>query len=375
VTSPSPGTAGAPGRRREPRHRRRPRAHPRAAIGAAVGVIAAVVLTLGLARITDVTTPTSGGTDGAGGQASVTPDGRLVPAPGEIGSGRGQRPQASPDGDGHDGSGRPGRGGRSSPAAGGCPAFPAFPDENCTGYRHTGVDLRPCPNVIEDDGVTLDGCRFGPDLTIIGQNVTITRSLVEGTVNATYLTEWSLGGLTLIDVEIDGKNRIVDGRTAAIGNDDYTCIRCHIHSSNRGANLGWNVHIEESLLHGWYHSEGAHQTAIGSNGGGNFTIIHNNLECAEGLCSAALALYPDFEPIDGALIQHNLFNTDGGYCTYGGAGSNGGSNVRFIDNVYGDKFFPECGEYGAVVSFQPGVSGNEWRGNRFADGSPVPPPA
>jgi hypothetical protein len=251
-----------------------------------------------------------------------------------------------------------------------CPAFPRFPDESCTGYRHTGVTLRPCPNVITEDGATFDGCRFGPDLEVLARGVTVTRSLVEGTVFASYLTDWSLGDLRLVDVEIDGGQRVVDGRSAAIGNDDYTCIRCHIHGSERGANLGRNVHIEESYLHGWLESPGAHQTAIGSNGGNGFTIIHNHLECrtADG-CSAALSLYEDFSAIDDVLIQNNLFNTNGSYCTY--AGQNG-TNIRYIDNVFGTRFYPRCGQYGAVTDFQTN-QGNVWRGNRYPDGTEVAP--
>jgi hypothetical protein len=165
----------------------------------------------------------------------------------------------------------------------------------------------------------------------------------------------------------------VDGRTAAIGNDDYTCIRCDMHSSERGANMGSNVHIEDSYMHGFLHVPGSHQSAIGTNGGRNLTLLHNNLDCesAGDACSAALALYPDFEPLDNILVQNNLFNTNGGYCTYGGFDE--GTNIRYIDNIFGTKYHPECGIWGPVAAFNSSADGNEWSGNRYPDGSTVDP--
>jgi hypothetical protein len=337
-------------------HRRRRPAYWRPVLLAAAGLVLSVLAAFTLVRLTGVA-----GTDDP--PEAAEPGQTTSPAPpaeGEAdrsGVTKGEGPQPAPGAD-------PGEAGPEV-----CPQFPEFPDENCTGWRHTGVTLRPCPNVITQDGTTLDSCRFGPDLEIQARDVTITRSLVEGTVYATYLTDWSLGGLRLVDVEIDGGDRVVDGRSAAIGNDDYTCLRCHIHRSERGANLGRNVHIEDSYLHDWFEAPGAHQTAIGSNGGQDFTIIHNHLECLtpDG-CSAALSLYEDFDSIENVLIQHNLFNTNGSYCTY--AGQNG-TSIRYIDNIFGTKFYDRCGQYGPVTDFRPNA-GNVWRGNRYPDGSAVP---
>jgi hypothetical protein len=324
---------------------------------AAAGVALAVLLAVTLVKLTGASGPAAGGPAGTAPTSTHQPTGGPA-TPERTGTTQGVAPEEAAAG---------AEGGGSGPEV--CPGFPQFPDESCTGWRHTGVSLRPCPNVITQDGLTLDGCRFAPDLEIQASNVTITRSLVEGTVYATYLTDWSLGGLRLVDVEIDGKQRVAEGRSAAIGNDDYTCLRCHIHDSERGANLGRNVHIEDSYLHDWLVSPGAHQTAIGSNGGGGFTIVHNQLECdtPDG-CSSALSLYEDFEPIANVLIQHNLFNTSGGYCTYAGQQ---GTNIRYIDNVFGTRFHPRCGEYGPVTDYHPN-QGNVWRGNRYPDGSAVP---
>ncbi|PRY32044.1 hypothetical protein [Pseudosporangium ferrugineum] len=308
---------------------------------------------------------------GAAASSPALPSGTAAPT----GAGPSAKPSATPSG-----SSRPSR----APAtrkpepksaagpSGPCGAFPSFPDASCTGWQHTGVKLRTCNGTITRANTKLDGCRFLKGLTIQAKNVSITRSRVEGLVGATYLTDWSLGGLKLVDVEIDGGGGVDPNGQAAIGSDDYTCIRCHIHGTGRGANMANNVRIEDSYLHGWVYVDGAHQTAIGSNGGKNFTVVHNNLDCQSKGCSSALSLYGDFAPIDGALIEKNLFNTDGGYCTYGGSTSAKpypiGTNIRYVDNRFGKKYGPKCGYYGPVATFEM-HAGNEWRGNTWQDGS------
>jgi hypothetical protein len=260
------------------------------------------------------------------------------------------------------------------PVAGACPAFPAMPDANCTGWQHTGVKLHDCPSTVTTANVTLDGCRFAGGLSVQARNVTITRSRIEGLVEATYLTNWSLGNLRLVDVEVDGGGKVDQFGRAAIGNNDYSCVRCHIHGTGRGANLGGNVTIQDSYLHDWVYVSGAHQTAIGSNGGRGFRIIHNNLICNSGGpgCSAALSFYGDFAPVTDVLVQNNLFNTNGAYCTFAGSTTAKpfprGTQIRYIDNLFGKKYNKGCGLYGPVATWEY-YEGNVWSGNRWEDGS------
>lgn len=287
-----------------------------------------------------------------------------VDAPGS----RGVGPESSPPGDS---AGQP-EDATSSP----CGPFPAFPNETCTGWQHTGASLRDCPSLVVEPGATLDGCRFSNGLEIDAANVTITRSRIEGLVRP----RGDLQNLQLVDVEIDGTGKIdpASGDSQlAIGNENYTCLRCHIHDTGRGANLGRNVHIEDSYLHGFPYMDGKHMTAIGSNGGSNFTIRHNNLECDVSGCSAALSFYGDFAPIRDVLVERNLFNTTGSYCTYAGSVDGKehpvGSNIRYVDNRFGKKFMDDCGRYGPVASWSGG-NGNVWQGNTWHDGSgPVQP--
>jgi hypothetical protein len=175
-----------------------------------------------------------------------------------------------------------------------------------------------------------------------------------------------------MDVEIDGENSDPTHQSA-IGNDNYTCIRCNVWRTGRGANLGHNVVIRDSWFHNFYKGPDApHMSAIGSNGGTNYQIIHNNLDCQETACSGALVMYGDFSAVSNVLVQNNLFNTPGSYCTYGG--SVGGkayphaTNVRYIDNLFGKKYTSVCGMYGPFTSWENNA-GNAWSGNRWQDGS------
>lgn len=260
--------------------------------------------------------------------------------------------------------------------SGNCPPFPDFPDEKCTGWKHTGVTLatQNCPTTINTNGATYDSCLFKGTVLINASNVTIKRSRIEGRVQA--LSGSDLRGLQLIDVEIDGMGRH-DHNQAALGNSNYNCTRCHVHSTGRGANMTNNAQIEDSYLHGWVTQGDDHETAIGSNGGSGNKVIHNNAICDSGGCSAALSFYGDFAPVNDILVEKNLFNTKGSYCTYAGSVSGKphpkGTNIRYIDNHFGKLYNPRCGFYGAVDSWASG-SGNVWSGNVWADGSgPVNP--
>jgi len=86
-------------------------------------------------------------------------------------------------------------------------------------------------------------------------------------------------------------------------------------------------------------------------------------------------MYGDFDPIDNILIEYNLFNTDGGYCTYGGSAgvASGkpyphGTNVRYLNNRFGKVYYSSCGDVGPVAAWEYN-SGNVWSGNAWADGS------
>lgn len=254
-----------------------------------------------------------------------------------------------------------------------CPAFPAFPDGNCTGVP-AGTTLKNCNTVVEADNAKLDSCLFDGGLLVRGKNVTVTNSKIKGLVAADYVLNWNLSGLKLQDVEIDGTGHVTANGEAAIGYDNYTCIRCNVHHSGRGFNFQNNVTIKDSWAHDFTYVDGAHQSAAGSNGGSGNVVTHNRFNCSSQGCSGALVMYGDFHPVDNVEIKNNLFD-GGAYCLY--AGSTGessgkpyphGTNIKIIDNMFGKSVEPRCGFYGPVAAWEANT-GNVWSSNTWQDGS------
>lgn len=260
-----------------------------------------------------------------------------------------------------------------------CPPYPAFPDENCTGWRHTGVTLSECETdngYIWDSNVSFDKCYFPQALTIYGANVTITRSQIHGTISTHWSNAYDFRGLTLTDVEIEDEGNPNAFLTAVAGHN-FTCTRCNIHHTGSGIHIGNNAIIRDSYTHDFNYTDEAHGAGIGAGQGhgNNAQVIHNNVQCSRlpgqpPICSSALSLYNE-PTIDNVLVMNNLFNTSGAYCVY--AGGSGGTNIRFIDNLFGKKFHSTCAGYGPVAIFYYNV-GNVWSGNKWQDGSGDVPP-
>lgn len=260
-----------------------------------------------------------------------------------------------------------------------CPAFPAFPDENCTGWKHTGITLHNCDEqtdggYIWDDAAvkSFDSCYFSKALTIEGANVTIKRSQVHGNISTHWSHSYDFRNLILEDVEIEDEGN-AGAYLSAVGGHNFSCLRCNVHHTGTGIHLGNNAVIEDSYMHDFNYTDGAHGAGIGAGqGNGNGAqVIHNNVQCNRlpgqpTICSSAMSLY-DEPTIDNVLVKNNLFNTTGGYCIYGGGED--GTNIRFIDNYFGKKFNPECAVYGPATAFYPNSPGNVWSGNKWQDGS------
>jgi hypothetical protein len=245
-----------------------------------------------------------------------------------------------------------------------------WPDASNTGVP-AGTQLTPSggftvstPGAIIEK-LDVDGCIF-----VRANNVTIRYTRVRGScfggaIDTDYGT---YSGILIHDVEIDGRNE--NASAALLGNSGYTCRRCNIHHGGGGPRMTSNVVIEDSWIHDIYGSGDTHNSAIGSNGGNNFTVRHNNIDCATlPNCSGALVLYGDFNPIKDVLVENNLFN-GGGYCVYGGSVSGKpypvASNTRFLNNAFGRAAFQDCGYYGPYTAWSS-ANGNVWSGNYWVD--------
>lgn len=308
-----------------------------------------------------------------------------------------------------------------------CPPFPAFPDANCTGYKHTtgftsDTQLKECVpgaptneayHLMEGGQKEYKNCYFNSVRVrakdVVFQNVKIKGSVLPPAGH--HANAYDYQNLKMIDVEItpfsdaqlDGfcpqqpgwwqkgqtcttlgtqdkpANHTPDpGDEAPVGDgDNLTCIRCYIHHHTKSAGGGSGVQYLDSYVDALTWTTGQHGAAIGFNNGVNSTIVHNNLRCyrwntehptfQQG-CSSALSIY-DEGRLDGLLVQNNLFNTAGQFCTYTGGPT--GRNVKFIENYFGKQFSPTCGMAGPVHSWYPSNPGYLWTGNKWADGSGV----
>jgi len=262
-----------------------------------------------------------------------------------------------------------------------CAPWPAIPDTSCTGYVHTGVTLHQCDEGDGDnDGHltvtrTFDGCLFQGNqgfLRIQAPNIVIKNSKLIGVMATHWSSQHKYMGLKVIDTEITG---FVNDNAPIADGDDYSCLRCHVHDTSTGIGGGNNVSIIDSVVDRMVYATGAHQAAVGMNYGSNITIWHNNLSCwrvnvppgPQG-CSAALSLY-DEGTMNGVLVKNNLFNAAGEYCAYSGGPT--AKNVKFISNLFGTRFHPNCGNSGPLHSWYPSNEGYEWTDNFFTDGRQI----
>ncbi len=279
-----------------------------------------------------------------------------------------------------------------------CPAFPAFPDENCTGYAHTGTTLTDYtgPMKISTPGTVIEGKVLKGRLCIVANDVTIRRSKVEGVI------EMGSGGafgpcpssakptnILIEDVEVMGPGtpttHDVDiSTTFPVNGSNYTCRRCNLHRWGNGFRVERNVTIEDSYVHDTIGFEGcsprigsdclAHRSCIGGNGAIDSVYRHNRIDCTnlngEGGVSGAIVIYSQrqFTEARNVRVEKNILSTtDASYCLYAGAGDIPPTNLQIIDNRFARVPLTRCGLYGPIVS-EPGVI---LSGNAFTDGTPI----
>ena len=249
------------------------------------------------------------------------------------------------------------------------PAPASYPGPTNTGVP-AGTSLLPSAGfTVTEAGAVIQDLDVEGCIQVRASNVTIRRTRVRGSCfNGAIDTGYGeVSGVLIEDVEIDGGNQ--DANAALLGNSGFTCRRCNIHHGGSGIRMTSDVVIEDSWVHDLYGADDSHNSGVGSNGGSNFTLRRNNIDCgALPNCSGAFVLYGDFNQITDVLAEGNLFN-GGGFCVYGGSVAGKAHpvarNVRFHDNAFGRSVFARCGYYGPVNSW--GGSPHEWTGNYWAD--------
>ena len=238
----------------------------------------------------------------------------------------------------------------------------------------------PCS--ITTANTVIDGKTVNCSLGIQAANVTIRNSKVNGTVildiDSPGSSAWSL---TLQDSEVDGGQV----QLSAVGWGNLKVIRSNIHGGQTAVQCEENsvsCLVQDSYLHGQYlpANEPWHLGGFLSDGGRNMTLRHNFIVCDQPVnavgegCTGDVNLIPNFAPINGALIERNLFgaNIGSSYCTYGGEKSTSPTpdsfNVVYRDNVFQRGSNGKCAAFGPVTDFDVRNTGNQWTCNIWDNG-------
>ena len=233
----------------------------------------------------------------------------------------------------------------------------------------------------------IDGKTVNCSLSIQAANVTIKNSKVNGTVILdTDLPGSSAWSLTLQDSEVDGGQV----QLAAVGWGNLTVTRSNIHGGQTAVQCEENslsCLVQDSYLHGQYLPDDQpwHLGGFLSDGGRKITLRHNFIVCDQPVnsvgegCTGDINLIPNFAPINGALIEHNLLgaNIGSAYCTFGGEKSTSATpnsfNVVYRDNVFQRGSNGKCAAFGPVTDFQVKNTGNQWTNNTWDNGVAINP--
>lgn len=267
------------------------------------------------------------------------------------------------------------------------PSLPAaFPDSTTTGSRVPDSALTPSSGVTTDhDGQVIE------DLLITGGRIKIMHSNVivrdvkiihTSTNDGSYpIYVVACSGcaaptnVTIEHIEIAGQPGISEGTPAVYGPaGNWTLRYANIHGMGSGPRLTYNSTVEYSYIHDMAREDTTeHKSGIGLNGGAHHVIRGNNVDCDAPGCSSALSLYGSTDRVDDVLVEGNLFNTTGSYCTYGGSVPSKafpvGVNIRYINNTFGREYYPECGHFGYMSSWDFAGGANIWQGNVWGGGA------
>ena len=184
----------------------------------------------------------------------------------------------------------------------------------------TGTSLTdyngPC--TITTPNAVIDSKMVNCGLIIQAANVTIRKSKVNGIVlldvDRPGSSAWTL---KLEDSEVDGGPRQI----SAVGWGNLTVIRSNVHGGQTAVQCEENsvsCLVQDSYLHGQYipSDQPWHLGGFLSDGGQKITLRHNFIVCDQPVnavnegCTGDINLIPNFAPINGALIEHNLLGAN-----------------------------------------------------------------
>jgi hypothetical protein len=309
------------------------------------------------------------------GKTSTTA--RRTPAPGSPTSPAGPSPAPSTAPSGPAGTG------------GGCSAAPntpggpdpwggCWPGPNNTGVP-AGTSLATFHGscTISRSGVVIADEAIDCQIVVLGQNVTIKDSMINGTVH----TDGS-GSVLIEDTTINGGSN----HSESVGGANLTVIQDNIYGDQHEVHCYSNCEVENSWLHNNYNglALGWHENGFFNDGGSNFTLIHNSVYCVGG-CTGDITFIPDGN-VSNATVSKNLLVATmyASYCLYPSSdpGYKPGIMTHMVvtDNVFQRGPNGKCAMFGPVYGWdRPSETpdsdgyGNAWYGNMWNNGQALQP--
>ncbi|MDX2155744.1 MAG: hypothetical protein SFW09_04460 [Hyphomicrobiaceae bacterium] len=187
---------------------------------------------------------------------------------------------------------------------------------------------------------------------------------------------WSEAGAVSTEGAPDDRSYWL-ARALYLASDNAVVYRSHLTRAADGIQVhGRGTRIVESVIDGLVHWRDDHNDGVQMLGrAADLIVERSRIENANPLV-ACLNLNGD------RVRVLSNYLAGGGYALYGGARRNGQDqtattrDVVVIDNVFGRDFFPKAGRHGPLTYWDASPStGNVWRGNRYSDSMPIPPPS
>lgn len=238
-----------------------------------------------------------------------------------------------------------------------------FPDATNTGVpAGTTLATYTGPVTITTAGTVIDSKTISSCLVIRADNVTIRRSKFTNTDGCYWqvLNDAGNTGLVLSDVELTG------GADATIAGDNYTLTRANIHGSVDGLKAGSGVTIQDTYIHDLAITADSHNDGVQSLGTTSLKMLRNRIVMADGATSAVILSTGSASDMRNVSIDGNLLG-GGAFTVYGGyqAGTDDKSkvsNIAITGNQFTTAVFPRSGAYGPLTSTDSPVvvSGNTW---------------
>ncbi len=253
------------------------------------------------------------------------------------------------------------------------PPTSTFPDASNTGPSGTLTTTSGNP-WINQPGTVIENRRHTGTLQVAAPNVIIRNVHLIGNIT---VDEAAGGSVLVVDTLVNNGTNFNSG---AISGNNMTIRRTEIIGGGHSMSCKWNCTIEDN----WFHAQANPGSGLDVHGDGilfnvanNMIVRHNTLACdmpadGGGACSAGLAMYGDWGPVQNVVVDNNLFKASpAGYCMYGGAVIGkpyGAFNVDVTNNVFERGANSKCAVYGPY-SARAFDSASSWIGNKWSDGT------